>query len=129
MNHTNILLDRFKKSCSLATDMAAAEKIGVGRGTVSGWRHQRTHAEPESVELMAKAVGLDAEEWVLRVQADREIVPARKQVWLRAARRLASTAAIVALSFGLDVHTAKSAPIQHSHVDSTITEPVYIMRS
>jgi hypothetical protein len=76
---------------------------------------------------MAKAVGLDAEEWVLRVQADREIVPARKQVWLRAARRLAQTAAVIALAFGLDVQTAHATgnlPVNDNATPYTLCEHV-----
>lgn len=48
---------------------------------------------------MAKAVGLDADEWVLRVQADREstVNPKRAQVWLRCASRISGTAAAIAM--------------------------------
>lgn len=110
MNHTNKLLDKYREVCSLPTDMAAAAKLGVSRGTVSAWRHGNRHAEPESVETMARATGLDAEEWVLRVQADREaqVNPRRAQVWLRCAQRISGTAAGVALAFGLAVYTPES---------------------
>ena len=93
MNSTIKLLDTYKKVCLLPSDNQAALKLGITRGAVSGWRNGRSHAEPESAAAMAKACGLDVEEWVLRVQADREILAARKQVWLRAAQRLAATAA------------------------------------
>ncbi|WP_369929311.1 helix-turn-helix domain-containing protein [Xanthomonas sp. NCPPB 2632] len=108
MNSTIILLDRYREICSLPSDNQVAIKLGVTRGAISNWRQGRSHAEPESVQAMAKACGLDQEEWVLRVQADREIIAARKQVWLRAAQRLAATAALVTLTFGLDVQTAKA---------------------
>lgn len=110
MNHTIKLLDKFRETCLLRTDMAAAAKLGVGRGTVSAWRHGNRHAEPESVEAMAKAVGWDAEEWVLRVQADREaqVNPTRAKVWLRCAERISGTAAAIALTFGLAVYTSNS---------------------
>lgn len=112
MNSTNKLLDRYKEVCSLTSDNQAAIRLGISRATTSAWRKERNHAEPESVAAMAKACGLDQEEWVLRVQADRELVPARKQVWLRAAQRLAATAALVAITFGLDVYTStcKASP-------------------
>ena len=128
MNHTNKLLDKYREVCSLRTDMAAAAKLGVGRGTVSAWRHGNRHAEPESVEAMAKAVGYDPEEWVLRVQADREsaINPKRAQVWLRCASRISGTAASVALIFGLAVYTPKS--VSHdAHAFSQNSRDVYIM--
>jgi transcriptional regulator with XRE-family HTH domain len=111
MTATNKLLDRYAEVCQLKTNMAIAARLGITRSAVSNWRYERSHAEPELVEKMAKACKLDAEEWVLLVQADREFIPARKQVWLRAAQRLAATAALVAITFCLDVHTAKANPI------------------
>jgi transcriptional regulator with XRE-family HTH domain len=111
VNTTIILLDKYRDACSLPSDNQVAIKLGVTRGAISNWRQGRSHAEPESVEIMAKACSLDAEEWVLRVQADREIVAARKQVWLRAAQRLAATAAVIAITLCLDVHTAKASSL------------------
>jgi transcriptional regulator with XRE-family HTH domain len=121
MNHTNILLDKYREVCSLRTDMAAAAKLGVGRGTVSAWRHGNRHAEPESVEAMAKAAGLDAEEWVLRVQADREstVNPKRAQVWLRCAQRISASAAGIALALGLAVYSPKSHAESHVYNNET----------
>jgi len=110
MNHTNKLLDMYMQTMHATTLAAAAKKLGVSRPALSNWQTGVSHAQPELVAIMAKACGLDAEEWVLRVQADRELVPARKQVWLRVAQRLAASAAIVALAFCLDVHTAKANP-------------------
>jgi hypothetical protein len=100
MNNTNKLLDKYREACSLKTDMAVAAKLGVTRGTVSSWRHEVRHAEPESVETMAKAIGLDPDEWVLRVQAEREeaVNPRRAKVWLRCAQRLAASAAAITLA-------------------------------
>jgi hypothetical protein len=116
MSHTTDLLDAYKRALGLRTDMAAAEALGITRGAVSAWRSakNRRHAEPESVESMAKACGLDPEEWVLRVQADREgeVNPRRAQVWVRCADRLAKAAlaAAIVLAFGrLDVHHAHMA--------------------
>lgn len=110
INSTLKLLDSYKKVCSLPSDNQAALKLGISRATVSAWRHGRNHAEPESVEAMAKAVGVDPDEWVLRVQADREstVNPKRAQVWLRCAQRISQSAATVALVTGLAVYTSNS---------------------
>ncbi|MGN6482529.1 hypothetical protein [Luteibacter sp.] len=108
MNSTIKLLDRYKEVCSLTSDNQAAIALGVSRATTSAWRKERNHAEPESVSAMAKAIGLDADEWVLRVQADREAMvnPKRAQVWLRCAQRISGTAAAITLTFGLAVYTS-----------------------
>lgn len=107
MNHTNKLLDIYMEKMQITTATAVAARLGVTRPAVSNWRAMTSHAEPELVSKMAKACGLDAEEWALRVQADREIKPDRKQVWLRCANRLASIAAAFAMIYlfsRLDVH-------------------------
>lgn len=101
MNHTNKLLDIYMERMQLTTATAVALKLGVTRPAVSNWRAMTSHAEPELVSKMAKACGLDPEEWALRVQADREIKPERKQVWLRSAQRLAAAATAFTLIFGL----------------------------
>lgn len=110
MSATLFLLDKYKAACSLPSDNQAALKLGISRSTISAWRKGRNEAEPENVELMAKACGLDVEEWVLRVQAERDgkINPKRAQVWLRCAERISGTAAAIALAFGLAVYTPES---------------------
>jgi len=130
MNHTIKLLDKYREVCSITSDNQAAIRLGISRGTISAWRHERNHAEPESVEAMAKAVGFDVEEWVLRVQADREgqLNPKRAQVWLRCAQRISGTAAGIALTLGLAVYTPKSEALSAPASSATITAPVYIMR-
>lgn len=109
MSTTNKLLDMYMERVQAKTLVDAAKRLGVSRPALSNWRTGVSHAEPELVEKMAKACGLDAEEWVLRVQADRESIPARKQVWLRAAQRIAATAAIITAAVGLAVYTPNSA--------------------
>lgn len=126
MNTTNKLLDMYMQRVHATTLTAAAAKLGVSRPALSNWRAGTSHAEPELVEKMAKACGLDTEEWVLLVQADREILPARKQVWLRAAHRISATAAGIALALGLAVYTPKAYSIGHD-VSSRNQGIMYIM--
>jgi len=126
VNNTNILLDMYVKKVQAASLAQAAHKLGLTGPALSNWRSGTSHAQPEAVEKMARACGLDAEEWVLRIQADRETIPARKQVWLRAAQRLAATAALVAITFCLDVHTAKASSID-SGLSSRNQGIMYIM--
>jgi len=128
VNTTNKLLDMYMEAVQASTLTAAAAKLGVSRPALSNWRAGTSHAEPELVEKMAKACKLDAEEWVLLVQADREILPARKQVWLRAAQRLAATAAIVALTLGLDVQTAKAAFTKNGQNFVEVPASVYYVK-
>ncbi|WP_369931244.1 helix-turn-helix domain-containing protein [Xanthomonas sp. NCPPB 2632] len=89
---------------------ATGRKLGLTGPALSNWKNGTSHAQPEAVEEMAKAIGLDPDEWVLRVQAERDeqVNPRRAKVWLRCAQRISGTAAGVALALGLAVYTPES---------------------
>lgn len=106
MNYTNKLLDMYRKSCSISTDMAAAESLGLGRSAVSGWRHGNRHAEADAVEKMCKATGEPVEKWLHLIEAERARTPAAAKVWLRLAQAAATIAgAFLLLRQGVDAHT------------------------
>jgi transcriptional regulator with XRE-family HTH domain len=128
VNNTNILLDMYVKKVQAHTLAEAARKLGLTGPALSNWRNGTSHAQPEAVESMARACGLDPEEWVLRIQADRETIPARKKVWLRAAQRLAATAALIALTFGLAVQTAKAHPYDSARNFAESRDYVYYVK-
>lgn len=120
MNYTNKLLDKYREKCSIATDMAAAQSLGLGRSAVSGWRHGNRHAEADAVEKMCKATGEPVEKWLHMIEAERARTPAAAKVWLRLAQAAASFAAIfVMLKWGADVHTSAAFALS----------PLYIMRN
>jgi len=91
MTNVNKLIDKAKELSSSATDMALAEKLHVGRSTVSNYRSG--HAYPDAVvcariseitgEPLAKVLGIVGEA--------RAISDAEKKVW----RRLANAAVLI----------------------------------
>lgn len=112
MNSTISLLDKYKETCSIASDNACAVSLGVSRQAVSKWRNGENHPDADSVERMCEAIGEPLRRWLPLIEAERARTPAARKVWLR----LAQTAAAVALmvSFGrLDVRAA-SLPGGHS---------------
>lgn len=123
MNATNKLLDLFKKSCSVATDMAAADKLGLKRATVSGWRNDRGHAGPAAVRSLCDGAGEPLEKWLPLIDSERARGP-DKAAYAILASRIAKFAAVfagvyVALHHGLDVHTG----------EAFLLSPLYIMRN
>ena len=110
MNSTNKLLDMYMEAVHVTSLAAAGRKLGLTGPALSNWKNGTSHAQPEAVEEMAKAIGLDPDEWVLRVQAERDeqVNPRRAKVWLRCAQRISGTAAGVALALGLAVYTPVS---------------------
>jgi transcriptional regulator with XRE-family HTH domain len=58
------LIDRASKEAG--SDYALSKRIGVGRQTVSDWRHGRRPCPAADVALMAHIAGLDADAWASR---------------------------------------------------------------
>lgn len=85
MKHTVELLDRYKKAAGLKSDNAAAITLGVTRSTVSAWRHGKNRPDPETVEAMARAAGLNAAKWVPLVESERAKTQEARATWLRIA--------------------------------------------
>jgi transcriptional regulator with XRE-family HTH domain len=107
MESTIKLLDKYKKACSITSDLACAESLGVGRAAVSKWRNGGGHPEADSVEKMCNAINEPLRMWLPLIEAERAHSPAVRKVWLRLAQAAASIAAIYVFSrHGIDAHSA-----------------------
>lgn len=95
---TTALLDRWKRAQGLGSDYAAAKALGVSQGTLSNWRHGRSHADVELAAKMAEALGLDTLGTLAAIQADRETRPGAAAVWRRYGK-----GAFMALALGVSV--------------------------
>lgn len=109
MSNTIKLLDKYEQTCSIATDMAAAKSLGLGRSAISAWRHGHRHAEADAIEKMCDAIGEPLARWLPLIEAERARSPGARRAWLR----LAQVAAGVALTVGLT--PAHSAPVSTGH--------------
>ena len=105
MNASLDLLDRYKKAKGIAADNAAAEALGITRATVSGWRHEKSHPDAESVARMCEATGENVAHWLPLIEAARARTPEARKVWLR----LAQMAAAITLAVGLHPAHAEAA--------------------
>ena len=85
-------------------DKDIASRLRVTKAAVSGWRHEKSHPDADSVSRMCEATGDSVAHWLPLIEAERARNPAAKQVWLR----LAQAAAVVTLALGLDVYSPKS---------------------
>lgn len=116
MNNTNKLLDNYKKVCLLASDNAAAERLGLTRATLSGWRHEKSHANAEAVEKMCTAIGEPVRQWLPLIEAERARTPADRKVWLRLAQAAASIATVaIMMHIGTDAENLAFAPLAFIH--------------
>jgi transcriptional regulator with XRE-family HTH domain len=76
------LLDKYKQVCGIDTDMAAADRLGLVRATISMWRHGKTHPSAHTVRAMCEACGEVTIEWLPRIEAARTSNPESKAAWL-----------------------------------------------
>lgn len=111
MNTIAELLDKMKQTCSIATDMGLAERLAVKRQTVSQWRSAATYPEDERIAQMAKAVGDDPGEWLVRVQVERSSGETRRG-YMSILQRIGATMAAAVLFL---------APITNDAAASTIS--------
>lgn len=119
MTATVQLLDKYKAARGIATDMAAAESLRVGKAAVSKWRNGGGHPDADSVEAMCVAIGEPVAHWLHLIEAERARTPAARRVWLRLAQAAAAIAIAVGLT-GTPLSVQAAGTLSHSPV-----HPVY----
>ncbi|OCG93039.1 hypothetical protein LMG918_22385, partial [Xanthomonas euvesicatoria] len=63
MSATDELLDKVKESCSLPSDMALAEKLGVNRQMIWKARHEDKPLSDERIAQLCAMAKLDGGAW------------------------------------------------------------------
>lgn len=117
MQELNNLLDKIKKTRSLASDNALAKEIGVSRQRVSAWRNGDNLPDTVACATIAGLTGEPLARVLGIVGEARAISKEEKQIWRRLA---ASAASIVVLLAGLlpvgatQAHTRGIDSISHS---------------
>ncbi|WDS36976.1 DUF3693 domain-containing protein [Pseudoxanthomonas sp.] len=93
----NKLLDKVKESCALPSDNVLSQRLGVTRGLLSGWRHDRYPIPDNTIAELCTMAKLDAPIWLAEIHAERATSKAEKAMWRTALDRLSAAAAVVAL--------------------------------
>jgi transcriptional regulator with XRE-family HTH domain len=107
MNGVNSLLDKFRAVCSLPSDSAVADRLGIKRQAVHQWRKGISFPSEDSIIRMADAIAENPERWLAFVAYDRAS-PNAKPYWMRIAK--AAAAVLLIVSFGrLDVQTSAAS--------------------
>ncbi|WP_169380610.1 helix-turn-helix domain-containing protein [Thermomonas fusca] len=122
MNAVNKMLDTVRESCSLNSDGALAEALGVSRQLVSQWRKGANPLSDERIAQIAKLGKLDAGAWTVLVNAEQARGEAKKS-WASIIKRLG-----IASLLGLLV-TFPSLAYTSSKGHETADHAVCIMRS
>jgi transcriptional regulator with XRE-family HTH domain len=84
------LLDALKASQGNVSDYKAAQLLGVKQPTMSQYRNGRCPLSPEKVIIACELAGLNASEWLLRLQLERAKCDKEKSIWNDLLFRLAA---------------------------------------
>ena len=109
MSAVNNLLDKYRAVCSLSSDSAAADSLGVKRQALHQWRRELSWPSEDHIIAMAKAINEPAERWFVQIAAERAS-PAARKVWLR----LAQAAAVIALAVNVSPAHAGTSSCAHN---------------
>jgi len=93
MDAVNKLLDKARVACSLPSDVALAEKIGVSRQLVSQWRKGANPLSDERIAQIAHLANEDGGRWLITIHAERASGAAAKD-WQSLLRRFGAAAAL-----------------------------------
>lgn len=84
------LLDALKASQGNASDYRAAKLLCVTQPMVSKYRSEAAQMSPEKVILACNLAGLNATEWILRLQSESAKSDIEKSIWEDLLNRLAA---------------------------------------
>lgn len=93
MDAVNKLLDKARATCSLPSDVALAEKLGVSRQLVSQWRKGANPMSDDRIAQIAHLAREDGGRWLLTIHAERASGAAAKD-WQALLRRFGAAAAL-----------------------------------
>ncbi|MBL8226193.1 MAG: hypothetical protein JNM50_12790 [Chromatiales bacterium] len=105
------------------TDYRLARLLGLAPSTVTGWRAGKRMAAGAVVRA-AELAGVDPAPWLLEITAEREPDPGARQVFERAAARLAGTAAAVMLAAAVLLAPGPAVAATRAAVAGYVIEPV-----
>jgi hypothetical protein len=97
MSATTELFEQYKLRIGAHADSAGAAALGIKSQTVSNWRTRGSQAEPWLIEKMTMALGVDATEWLVRVQVEQSHDASNKDVWRRVGKQLGYKIAEIAV--------------------------------
>lgn len=90
------LLDTVKETCSIPSDNALAEKMGVNRQLLWQVRRGEKPLSDERIAQLCALAKLDGPEWMARIHAERAQSPAERALWSKMLTRLAAAALVLA---------------------------------
>lgn len=75
------LLDALKAAQGNVSDYRAAQILGVKTPTMTKYRHELMPLSAEKVIFICNLTGLNAQEWLLRLQIERAKCDSEKAIW------------------------------------------------
>lgn len=122
MTAINKLLDKYKETCSIASDNALGECLGIRRQAVHQWRKGQSWPSDEHIVELASKTNQDPAAWMAAIHAERVTGKARA-AWMKAAQRLGYAAAVIIIFSALmptTVHAATLHGAEHFASDNAV---------
>jgi len=97
MTATADLLDKVKERCSIPSDNALSQKLGVTRAVVSTWRSGGTPLSDERIAQLCAMAKMEGATWLAMIHAERATSATERALWRLILDRVSAAAAVVAL--------------------------------
>ncbi len=121
------LLDKVKEACSIPSDNALSQKLGVTRAVVSTWRSGGTPMSDERIAQICAMGKLDGPLWIAMIHAERAQTQTERALWRLMLDRISAAAAVVALVALSMPGLANAKTAQVQAVSGAENGGVYIM--
>uniref|UniRef100_UPI001CF85917 DUF3693 domain-containing protein n=1 Tax=Xanthomonas sp. MWU16-30325 TaxID=2878096 RepID=UPI001CF85917 len=130
MQSTNELIDKVKEQCSFPSDNALAQRLGVTRALVSGWRNGRYAIPDERIAQLCAIARLDGASWMARIHTERAASATERALWQSILDRLTPITAVVGamvLAIGMMPATGQKKTIEINSLHASSAHSLYIM--
>lgn len=97
MTATADLLDKVKERCSIPSDNALSQKLGVTRAVVSTWRSGGTPLSDERIAQLCAMAKIDGATWMATIHAERATSVTERALWRLILDRVSAAAAVLVL--------------------------------
>lgn len=103
------LLDKVREKCSIPSDNALAQRIGISRAAVSEWRSDQRPMPDERIAQLCAMAHIEPAEWLARLHAERAASAVERRAWMSILERLRPAAAVAGLAMLLGLGSQADA--------------------
>lgn len=127
MTATADLLDKVKERCSIPSDNALSQKLGVTRAVVSTWRSGGTPLSDERIAQLCAMAKMEGATWLAMIHAERATSATERALWRLILDRVSAAAAVLVLVAVSMPSVARANSQQIQGFSGGCSDSMYIM--